>query len=196
MNQKLKKMVTLALLIAIIIVLQTTASMLPKLPGGAALSFVLIPIVLGAAMYGVKAGAVLGAAFGLLAFWYSATNMDPVGFAIFQVSPIGCFAICVLKSTIAGSMAGLVYRLFTRINEYLAMLMASIVCPILNSGIFFASVAVFFKNTKFTPDGGVSYIAIMSIFGVILMCNSIPELILNIVFSPAGQRIVKTVKKN
>lgn len=193
-NAKIKKMVTLSLLIAIVVVLQMTAGLLPSLPGGAKLSFVLIPIVLGAALYGEAAGAILGAVFGLLAFYYSATGADPVGFAIFQASPIGCFAICVLKSTVAGVMAGLVYRLTARFNGYVSMLCASIVCPVLNTGIFMGSVALFFRDVSFEADG--AYILIVSIFVSILLFNAIPELIINIVFSPAAQRILQAVKKN
>ncbi len=194
-NAKIKKLVTLSLLIAIVVVLQMTAGMLPTLPGGAKLSFVLIPIVLGAALYGSGAGAILGAVFGLLAFYYSATGADGAGFAIFQVSPIGCFLLCILKSTVAGLAAALVYKWLVKVNGYLAMLCASIVCPVLNSAIFFASVALFFRNTTFEAEEGV-YVTIVSIFGAILLFNAIPELIINIVFSPASQRILKVVKKN
>jgi len=194
-NEKVKKMVTISLLIAIVVVLQMTAGMLPTLPGGAKLSFVLIPIVLGAALYGPGAGAILGAVFGLLAFYYSATGADGVGLAIFQVSPIGCFAICVGKSTVAGFAAGMIYKLVVKSNGYIAMLCASILCPVLNTGIFMASVALFFKNTEFL-SGPDTYIPIVSVFGIILLFNAIPELIINIIFSPAGQRIIKIVKKS
>ena len=193
-NPKIKKMVTMSLLVAIIIVLQMTAGMLPTLPGGAKLSFVLIPIVLGAALYGSGAGAFLGAVFGLIVFYYSASGTDAVGFAIFQENAIGCFLICVGKSLAAGFLAGLVYRSLSKINQYVAMLCASIVCPVVNTGIFMGSVALFFHGTTFgtTPE---TQTAIVSIFSIILLFNAIPELIINIVFSPAGQRIVKVVKK-
>ena len=194
-NKNIKKMVTLSLLIAIIIVLQMTAGMLPSLPGGAKLSFVLIPIVLGAALYGPGAGAVLGTIFGLLAFYYSVTGADGVGVAIFQVSPIGCFAICIGKSAIAGCVAGMLYKLLTKVNAYVAMLCASIACPVLNTGIFMGSVALFFRNTTFMSEPGI-YTPIVSIFGIILLFNFIPELLINIVFSPAGQRVIKAIEKN
>lgn len=195
-NEKIKKMVTLSLLIALVVVLQMTAGMLPTLPGGAKLSFVLIPIVIGAALYGPSAGALLGAIFGLLAFYYSAIGADSVGVAIFNVSPIGCFAICIGKSAVAGLVAGFVYKLFSKKNGYLAMLSASVICPVLNTGIFMGSVALFFKNTKFLSDANTNtYTPIISIFGIILLFNAIPELLINIIFSPAAQRIIKAVKK-
>lgn len=194
-NKKIEKMVALSLLIAIIVVLQMTSGMLPTLPGGAKLSFVLIPIVLGAAMYGPVSGAILGAVFGLLAFYYSATGADQVGFAIFSASPIGCFLICVGKSAVAGFVSGSVYKLLIKLNGYVAMLCASIVCPVLNTGIFLGSVALFFKDTTFLA-GEDTYATIVSIFGVILLFNAIPELVINIVFSPAAQRIMRAVKKS
>lgn len=194
-NKKIERMVGLSLLIAIIVVLQMTSGMLPTLPGGAKLSFVLIPIVLGAAAYGPGAGALLGAVFGLLAFYYSATGADAVGVAIFSESPIGCFLICIGKSAIAGFVSGLIYKLLSKYNGYIAMLFASIVCPVLNTGIFMGSVALFFKDTTFlaAPE---TYATIVSIFGVILLFNAIPELVINIVFSPAGQRILRVIKKS
>ena len=194
-NTKIKKMVTLSLLIAIVIVLQMTAGMLPSLPGGAKLSFVLIPIVIGAALYGPGAGALLGLVFGLLAFYYSVTGADSIGVAIFNESPIGCFLICVGKSTAAGFLAGLVYRILKNRNGYMAMLCSSVVCPVINTGIFMGAVLLFFKNTSFQAEPGV-YAPIVSVLSIILLLNAIPELVINIIFSPTGQRIIKAVKKN
>lgn len=190
----IRKMVTLALLIAIIVVLQATAGQLPKLPGGASINLVLIPIVLGAAMYGAGAGAILGAVCGLIVFYYSFTGLDPVGFAIFSASPIACFLICVGKSTVAGLASGLIYNLLSKKSGYIAMLCAAIVCPVVNTGIFMGSVALFFRNTVAVLNETTS-VTIISLFGSILLLNAIPEVLINIVFSPAGQRILKAVKK-
>ncbi len=198
MNSKsVKKMVAVSLLIAIVVILQLTSSMLPTLPGGAKLSFVLIPIVLGAALLGPGAGALLGAIFGCIAFYYSVSGADGVGFAIFTASPFGCFAICLSKSTLAGYLSGLIYKYLCKFNDYLAMLCASIVCPVVNTGIFMGMVVLFFEETMFSPDPTKPEvkITIISILGVIMLCNAIPELIINAVFSPAGQRIIKVVKK-
>lgn len=189
-----KKLVTMALLTAIIVVFQLTAGMLPKLPGGANISLVLIPIVLGSAIYGPGAGAFLGAIFGAIAFYFSAIGADGVGFAMFQDNPILCFAVCILKSTLAGFASGWIYKLLKKTNGYLAMLFASIACPIINTGIFIASVSLFFNTTVIENDGVKT--TIVSLFGAILLLNAIPELIINILFSPAGQRILLAVHKN
>ena len=57
-NSKIKRMAGIALLIALVIVLQLVGGMIPPV-GGFSISLVLIPIVLGAAVYGPKAGAAL-----------------------------------------------------------------------------------------------------------------------------------------
>lgn len=186
-------MVALAFLSAIIVVLQLTSGMLPQLPGGANLSLVLIPIVLGSALYGPGAGAFLGAVFGMVALIYSVIGVDKIGAAIFTASPIGCIMICLGKSTVAGFLAGLVYKLVNKYNGYLAMLLASIVCPVCNTALFILPVWLFFNNTYFVDDG--VQIVIISLFSAIITLNAIPELVLNILFSPAGQRIIKAVKK-
>ena len=189
-----KKMVTLSLLIAIIVVLQVTAGQLPKLPGGASINLVLIPIVLGAAFYGAGAGAILGAVCGLIVFYYSFSGLDPVGFAIFTVNPIACFLICVGKSTLAGVAAGAFYKMLSNKNGYVAMLTAAIICPVVNTGLFMGSVWLFFRNTVAQLNESTA-VTIVSLFGSILLLNAIPELLINILFSPAGQRILKAIRK-
>ena len=60
-NEKIKKMVGIALLMAVVVVLQLLGSFI-KL-GPVEVSLVLLPIVIGAAVYGPTAGAILGATF-------------------------------------------------------------------------------------------------------------------------------------
>ena len=74
------------------------------------------------------------------------------------------------------------------------MFAASIVCPVLNTGIFMGMVALFFRNTSF-ESAPETYTVIVSIFGIILMFNAIPELILNVVLSPAMNTLVNLAKR-
>ena len=62
-NQKILRMVELAMLAAIIMVLQ---QIVIPLPGGLTLSLVLVPIVVGAVLFGPAAGAILGGVFGVV----------------------------------------------------------------------------------------------------------------------------------
>lgn len=191
-NAKIKKMTSMALLIALTVVLQLLGYVLPRV-GPFGLSFVLIPIVVGAAVYGPGAGAVLGGAFGVIVCFCSYNGLDGGGFMVWQASPLLCILVVMLKGILAGVFSGWAYRLFADKNPYLAMLAAAFICPVVNTGIFLAGMSLFFMDVLEVWAGG-SNIAGYLLSGIILV-NFVPELIINLVFSPAGQRIVHAVKK-
>ena len=192
-NPKIKEMATIALLIAMIVVLQFVGSMIPPIGGMFSISLVLIPIVVGAALYGPSAGAMLGAAFGVMVAINCATGADPGGQMVFQSNAIVCIIVVMSKGILAGLSAGAVYKLLCRMNGYFAMLCSAIICPLVNTGVFLLCMNVFFKDVLTVwADGKDIFVSMLS--GIVL-CNFVPELIINIVFSPAGQRILQVVKK-
>lgn len=192
-NAKVHKLVGVALLIALMIVLQFLGTILPIKIGPVSLSLVLIPIVIGAAVYGPGAGAVLGAAFGILANIFCANGMDAGGHMVFQASPILCIVVVMLKGILCGYAAGLVYKLLAKKNGYIAMLCAAIVCPVVNTGIFLLGMRLFFMDVLSVWAGG-SNVAGYILTGIILV-NFLPELALNIIVSPASQRIIHVINK-
>ena len=186
-------MVGVALLIALMIVLQFLGTILPIKIGPVSLSLVLIPIVIGAAVYGPTAGAVLGAAFGILANIFCANGMDGGGHMVFQASPVLCIVVVMIKGILCGYAAGWVYKLLVKKNAYVAMLCAAIVCPVVNTGIFLLGMCLFFMDVLQVWAGG-SNVAGWVLSGLILV-NFLPELALNIAVSPASQRIIHVVNK-
>ena len=192
-NSKVGSMVGVSLLIAVIVVLQFIGTLLPIKIGPVSISLVLIPIVIGAAVYGPNAGAVLGGAFGVIATIFCANGMDVGGQMVFQASPLLCILVVMAKGILCGLAAGFVYKLVNKRNSYLAMLCAAIVCPVVNTGIFLLGMDLFFMDVLQVWAGG-SNIAGYLLTGIILI-NFLPELILNIVLSPVSQRIIHIVKK-
>ena len=191
-NKGIMKMVGIAFMMALVIVMQSLSGIIPPI-GGFSISLVLIPIVLGAAVYGPGAGALLGATFGLIVYINCVTGADPGGAMVFQASPVLCFLVVLGKGTLAGLAAGVVYKLLKNKNAYLAMMAAAIVCPIVNTGVFVASMFLFFIDVLAAWAGGGNIVGYV-LTGLIL-ANFVPELIINIVFSPAGQRIYQVVQK-
>lgn len=192
-NAKIHKLVGIALLIAVMIVLQFIGTIFPIKIGPVSISLVLIPIVIGAAVYGPGAGAVLGAAFGIIANIFCANGMDGGGQMVFQASPILCILVVMTKGIFCGFAAGLVYRLISQRNAYVAMLCAAIVCPVVNTGIFLLGMRLFFMDVLSVWADG-SNVAGYVLTGIILV-NFLPELILNVAVSPASQRIIYVIKK-
>ena len=125
---KTRRLVALALFTAIVVVLQLLGSFIRF--GTFSISLVLVPIVIGAVLYGPWAGAFLGAVFGLVVL----LSGDAAAFLV--ISPLGCILTVMLKGALSGLCAGLVYRLLHRANEYAAIVAAAIVCPVVNTGVF------------------------------------------------------------
>lgn len=191
-NPKIKRMAGIALLMAMVFVMQAVSSIIPPV-SGFPVSLVLIPIVLGAAAFGPGAGVVLGATFGIIVYINCITGADPGGAMVFQASPVLCFLVVMGKGILAGAASGWVYRLFQGKHPYLAMLCAAIVCPLVNTGVFITCMLMFFIDVlKAWAQGGDVMGYILS---VLILINFVPELLINVAFSPAGQRILHAVGK-
>ena len=190
-NNKILRMVGIALMMALVFVMQSISSIIPPV-GGFAISLVLIPIVLGSAVYGPGAGALLGATFGAIVYINCLTGADPGGAMVFQASPVLCFLVVMGKGTFAGLASGTVYKLLKGKNSYIAMLVAAIVCPVVNTGVFIVCMLTFFIDVLSVWAGGGDLLGYI-LTGLIL-ANFVPELIINIVFSPAGHRINRVVQ--
>ena len=189
-----KRMAGIALLMAMVVVMQFLSGMIPPI-GGVSISLVLIPIVLGAALFGPGAGALLGATFGVVVFINCVTGADPGGQMVFQANPVLCFLVVMGKGVLAGLASGCIYRLVKKKDAagYKAMLCAAAICPVVNTGVFILCMLTFFHSVleAWSAGGGV---AAFILSGLILV-NFIPELAINLVFSPASQRILQSVTK-
>ena len=193
-NKKIERMVGISLLLAVMIVLQFLASVFPIKIGPFPISLVLIPIVLGAATYGVAVGGILGGAFGVMTYIFCVNGMDIGGQMVFQASPVLCFLVVMAKGILCGLASGFVYRMLHKTNGYVAMLCAAIICPVVNTGVFLIGMSLFFMDVLRAWAGGTDVVGY--ILSSLILINFLPELGINIVFSPAGQRILRAIKKN
>ncbi len=193
-NEKLKRMTGIALLMALVVVMQFISYVIPPV-SGFAISLVLIPIVVGAALYGPSAGGLLGATFGMVVFVNCVTGADAGGHMVFQASPILCFLMVLGKGILAGMAAGWIYKLTEGFGGYVAMLCAAIICPVVNTGTFVLGMLTVFPAIFESWANSVGADVMTYLFSYLLLLNFVPELIINVVFSPAGQRILKIVKK-
>ena len=188
-----KQMVGVALLTALVVVLQFVSGMIPPI-GGFSISLVLIPIVVGAAIYGPATGAFLGGVFGLIVTINCINGTDLGGAMVFQANPLLCILVVMAKGILAGLAAGWVYKLLKGKSGYLAMLCCAIVCPVVNTGVFVACMLTFFKDVLSAWAAGGDLLTY--ILTGLVVANFLPELLINVVFSPAGQRIAHVVKKD
>ena len=202
-KQKTLRMVEMAMLIALVVVLQMLGSFIKI--GPLPMSFVLVPMVIGACLLGVKAGMILGAVFGIVTMIMGIAGIDVVSFLLWQANPVWFVLICIIKAVLAGACSGLVYNLLGKVfNEkyvYLRTVLASIIAPIVNTGIFAIGMLLFFFDTmqgltSLFPDafGGFEN-AFQVVFLGLAGFNFIGEFVVNLVLSPAMVRIIAAVKK-
>jgi len=93
--KKTKTLVGMAIFTALVVVLQLMSGVIKI--GMFSPSLVLIPIVIGAAVYGAAAGAWLGLVFGVVVFICCVTGADPGGNAMFVFNPMVTALICLGK---------------------------------------------------------------------------------------------------
>ena len=202
-NQKILRMVELSMLIALVVVLQMVGTFVKI--GPLPMSFVLVPIVIGACMLGPRAGAILGGVFGIITMIMGITGADAFSFLLWDASPVWFVIICLLKATLAGFCSGLVYqalgKLFHGKYIYLQTVLAAITAPIVNTGIFVVGMLVFFFNTMqglptlFPEAFGQYQNAVQIVFLGLAGLNFVGEFIVNLILTPAIVRIVEIVKK-
>lgn len=188
MREETKKLVGIGLFTAIIVVLQALAISIRF--GVFNITLVLIPIVVGAALYGAKAGAWLGFVFSVVVLFTDAG-------AFLAVSVPGTIITVILKGTVAGLVAGLVYVLVEKFNKYVAVIAAAVVCPICNTGIFLLGCELFFMDTinAWAQGAGFESAGKFMIFGLV-GANFLVEMGINIVLSPIIIRLIGLGKKN
>lgn len=188
-----KNIAVLGVLAAFVIVLQIFGSYF-VIAGTVRLSFVLVPIVLGAIMTGVVGGMILGLLFGVLTLVMGIAGADPFTFVLFSQHPILTILTCVVKGTAAGFLSGLAYNLLYSKNRTAAVFTASAIAPIVNTGLFILG-ALLMSDTlssEFVPNGSsVIYFLIIDCAGI----NFLIELGINLLLAPSVCRIIKSVRK-
>lgn len=202
-KQNIQRLVGVAILAAIIIVLQTVTGSISIGPFTITLS--LIPIILGAILFGPASGAALGAIFGAFVCISVVTGADIGGHIMFQQLPVLTLFLCVLKSTVAGFVTGIVWKLLKANNRpRLGVILSAIVCPVCNTGILCIGILTFFYDlatqwavewaatTEWAADMANAFAYV--IFGMVGI-NFILELAINLALIPALLSIVKAVQK-
>lgn len=188
MNTKTKNMVGVGLFTAIVVVLQFLGGGIKF--GMFSISLVLVPIVVGSAVYGWKAGAWLGFCFG------AAVLMSGDAAAFLAVDPLGTVLTVLLKGTCCGMIAGLVYALLEKHNNVLAVFAAALLCPVVNTGVFLGGCWIFFLDTVAEWGRGLGYDNVAAyMFLGLAGVNFLIEVAVNMVLAPVIVRLIKIGKQ-
>lgn len=186
-----RTLVGVALLTAIVVVLQLLGSFIRF--GTFSISLVLMPIVVGAALFGVWAGAWLGLVFAVVVL------LQPDTMTFFNISPAGTIITVVLKGVLCGACAGLVYKLLAnKFNTTVGVIGAAATAPIVNTGIFLIGCRVFFWDTikEFASQTKYADNAALYLIVFFVGLNFVVEFVVNLVLCPAIVYLIRIGEKS
>lgn len=193
-HEKVRRMTMYAILAAIVIALTLICTFIKF--GPFSITLALTPIIVGAAIYGPKCGALLGFVFSAVVYVTGLMGYDG-GFVnmMMEYSAIGTTILCLLKGTAAGAVAGLVYKPIAKKSPTVATITASALAPITNTGLFALGIITIFYGflADFATDGqspmGVLFLSWIGI-------NFVVEFIVNIALGSVITRVVNIYEKN
>ena len=141
-NKDIRKFVYIAILTALVVVLQLVG-MLTGMLTGLSINLSLVPIVVGGALCGRKAGAWLGCVSGFVVLF------DPSTAAFLGFSFVGTIVICLLKGMLSGFVSACVYKALEEKNRVTATVVAGLLAPITNTTVFILGcVTIFYDFVK------------------------------------------------
>ena len=192
-HSSIVKMTYFAISLALMLVLHFAIGSIPV--GTTKISVVLIPISIGAMLLGPAAGAALGLIYGaIVLIQFGVMALDPFTAILFQNEPFMTSVICLVKTTLAGFLSGLAYKLLKEKNQIVATFVAAAITPIVNTGVFILLCLtipdVFLAN--FVEAGST---VIMFLVVGVAGWNFIWEFVVNMIFAPAMNTIAVVVSK-
>lgn len=191
-RSKTVRMVQLAVLSAVIIVLQMLSYSILKI-GTISISLVLIPVVAGGFALGPASGAFLGFVFGAVTLVGCITGVDVGGNILFTANPFITSLICLGKGVLCAWLPSLLYRaLRRRSGAYWVDLVCAGLCPVVNTSVFLAITLLFFRDILTTWAAGTALLTyvIVGLVGI----NFVVEFCLNIFLAPPVSRALGKVR--
>ncbi len=162
-SQKIKNMSIAALLSAIIIIFAFTPLGFLKL-GVIEITFISVPVTIGAILLGPLYGLFFGSLFGLASF-IQCFGMSAFGATLLAINPVFTFILCMLPRALMGYITGLAFKLIDKVDKkhISSYAVASFLGPALNTIFFVGLLPVLFGNSDYIQN------ELMPLFGTTSM---------------------------
>ena len=193
---RLIQMAQLAILIAIMFIFAFTPLGYLKI-GLIEITFMVLPVAIGAIILGPAAGAVLGAVFGLTSF-IQCFGMSAFGVFLLSLIPFLTFITCLVPRVLCGWVSGVLFRAMQKFDKtrVISYFVASLSTALLNTLFFMTAIVVFFWHndsfiatmTEWKLPTDSLWIFLVTFVGL----NGVVEAIANTVL---GGAIAKAVSK-
>lgn len=183
----------IALLIAIELVMKLLG--LGSVPVGPLyMSFLTVPIAVGAMLLGPMAGGILGAVFGFVSFKDAVTGVSLMTGTFFQIDPLNTLVLCVATRILMGICCGWVFRFFRLVDkkQRVCYVLGALSAPLLNTLFFMGYIVLVFYQTEYIQTLVANYGAANPLAFVVLLVG-IQGLVEAVVCAVVGGAIAKGV---
>ena len=195
-SAKTSRMAQLAILTAIILLMGFTPIGFLHV-GAVEITFIMIPVIIGAIVMGPGAGAFLGGMFGLVSF-IQCFGMSAFGGALLGIQPVFTFLICMIPRILMGWLCGLIFRGLIRVDrtksKSVAYCVTSLCGALLNTTFFVGGVLLFFGQTDYIMGlrGGMNLLAFIVAF---VGLNGLVEAIVCFIVAAAISKALDVIMK-
>ena len=148
-----KTLTRVALLVAIELVMKMVG--LGSVPVGPLyMSFLTLPIAVGAITMGPAVGALLGGVFGAVSFYDAITGASAMTGARFQVNPVNTFILCVGMRVLMGLCCGLIFSGLKRFDKpgTWSYILSAMSAPFLNTVFFMGWIVLAFYGCDYVQN--------------------------------------------
>lgn len=152
-RKNLNRLVLLALFIAIELAFRLLG--LGRVPFGPLnMSFMTVPIAVGAMLLGPLEGLVLGAVFGVCSLWDAINGAGGMTNILFGISAVHTVVLCVGTRALMGLMTGLIFRAVSRIDRtnVVSYFVGAFSAPFLNTLFFMGYIVLAFYQTTYVQE--------------------------------------------
>ena len=163
--------------------------------GAVEMTFIMIPVAVGAITLGEKSGAFLGLVFGVSSF-IQCFGMSPFGAALLQINPIFTLIMCLVPRFLMGYLCGVIYKLLAKAKKGIAVIIASFSAPVINTILFIASLMVLFGKTDFIMGMRAGTENLMAFLIAFVGLNGVMEIVTTtLIAPPVALAVEKAVRK-
>lgn len=190
-REKTLRLAQLGILTAIIILMSFTPLGYLRV-GTVSITFLAIPVVIGAIVMGPLYGGILGVAFGLTSF-AQCFGIDPFGTALMGINPLYTFIMCFVPRVLIGVVSGYLSRGLQRknVNQVISFAISSFAGSLTNTVLFIGLFVLFFRQSEFVLSLG----GVFKFVTIVLIVNSVIEAVVTTIVGTAVSKALIIANK-
>ena len=192
-KEQIRKLTLASVFTALIVILAFTPIGYLRV-GVVSITFIPIPVVIGAILGGPAMGALLGAVFGATSF-IQCFGMDAFGTTLFSINPFFTAIMCFIPRILMGLFCALIFKALSgKIkNTVITYGITSLSGGVLNTIMFVGVLVLLFGKSEYLSNFGSS---IPAIIGTLITFNAVIEWIACLVIGTAVSKAISALMRH